>query len=242
MAEGDLLRFRVEAYTPDTMPMARLANYLAELAALLGETGSVHFVKLEPGSTAVVHKVDAAAAPRVRARVADVRDGRGPGEARRAYDKINSMLRDDKGSAKLAQSDTGAVIIEFPGTKATEGGYTGVAERGSIDGKLIRVGGKTDEVPVLLQRGRIDYANIYTNRATASALGKVLFEPVRLFGLGRWSRTTKGDWLLDRFKVETFDVLEKDRLSTVVANLRDAMGAEPVGLPSLAELRSGEAA
>jgi len=42
-----MLRFSIRAYDPDRMPMARLSEYLAELASVLGETHAVHFVSLE---------------------------------------------------------------------------------------------------------------------------------------------------------------------------------------------------
>ena len=42
-------RFHIEAYSPDTMPMARLADYLADLAKMLGQEKSVHFLKVEGG-------------------------------------------------------------------------------------------------------------------------------------------------------------------------------------------------
>ena len=50
--------FKIEAFTPETMPMARLAKYLTELAAILGESKSVHLIRIESGSTALVHKIE----------------------------------------------------------------------------------------------------------------------------------------------------------------------------------------
>ena len=50
---------RIDAFTPDTMPMARLAEYLGALARLLGHAEHTHFVRLEEGSAKLVHRVDA---------------------------------------------------------------------------------------------------------------------------------------------------------------------------------------
>src|ERR1700740_2307709 len=44
------LRFHIHEYTPHTLPMERLAEYLKNLAVLLGGTQEVHFVRLEAGS------------------------------------------------------------------------------------------------------------------------------------------------------------------------------------------------
>ena len=74
-------KFRIEAYTPDTLPMERLAEYMADLAKVLGEPASVHFVRLDPGSTVLVQKVDEEAEPKVRQRVQKVHSGDGPPDA-----------------------------------------------------------------------------------------------------------------------------------------------------------------
>lgn len=220
--DDDLLRFHIGAYTPDTMPMARLASYLAELAKLLGEQHAVHFVRIEPGSTNVVHKVDREAAPKAEARLKAVRAGHGPEDARRAFFRINSMLEEDGGSGDLTDA-SGAEIIVFPGATPTTTAYRAVVEHGSIEGKLIRIGGKNERrVPLMLQRGVIDYSGAHASKAEAEDLGKVLFKPVRLYGRGRWLRSSHGEWLLDTFSVESFEVLEDKPLSGALTALRRA--------------------
>jgi hypothetical protein len=51
-------RLRIDAFTPETLPMSRLAEYMADLATLLGEQERVHFARLENGSTALVHTIE----------------------------------------------------------------------------------------------------------------------------------------------------------------------------------------
>src|ERR1700740_3628056 len=92
---GTEYRFKIDAYSPDTMPMARLAEYMAELAVLLGERNAVHFRRLTKGSTAVNLRIDREAAPKVRDRVASVRAGDASGEPLRAFRALNKLLRDD---------------------------------------------------------------------------------------------------------------------------------------------------
>jgi hypothetical protein len=41
--------FRIDVFTPETMPMARLAEYLAELSKLVGHSQSTHFDRVAPG-------------------------------------------------------------------------------------------------------------------------------------------------------------------------------------------------
>ena len=47
-------RFVIDALSPDSLPMARLAEYMGELARLLGRPDQVHFERLEGGSTVLV--------------------------------------------------------------------------------------------------------------------------------------------------------------------------------------------
>src|SRR5262245_31704250 len=101
MSGFEEFRFKLEAYSPDPIPMARLAEYMAELAAILGETKSVHFSGVESGSTVLAHWVEHEAIPKVRLRVESVRAGRGPRDARDAYRKVNKLLREDNARAVL---------------------------------------------------------------------------------------------------------------------------------------------
>jgi len=44
---GEEYEFHIDAFTPATIPMARLAQYLAELSVLLDQPERVHFEKLK---------------------------------------------------------------------------------------------------------------------------------------------------------------------------------------------------
>jgi hypothetical protein len=65
-------------------------------------------------------------------------------------------------------------------------------------------------VPLRLQNGETTYANCDTTRTIARDLAKHLFEPVRIYGTGRWMRETDNSWTLIRFRVHRFEVLEKN--------------------------------
>ncbi|HTX48682.1 MAG TPA: hypothetical protein VME40_04750, partial [Caulobacteraceae bacterium] len=116
MAGDNEFRFRISAYTPATMPLGRLAEYLAELAKVLGEDQAVHLVELDEGSTVLVHKIDDEAVPKIRDRAAAVQAGHAPADAMRSYRRVNKMLRDDNGAAALLEGV--AEILEFPGNRA----------------------------------------------------------------------------------------------------------------------------
>ncbi len=148
MEGGPEFRWRIDAYTPETMPLARLAEYLSELAKILGEDHSIHLVQVEPGSTVLVHRIDPEAVPKIRERVAAVRRGDAPASAMHSYNNVNKLLRDDGASASLLAD--GAEILEFPGKMAKLPHFPAISERGEIDGEILRVGGASDPVPILL--------------------------------------------------------------------------------------------
>ncbi len=108
-------RFKIDAYTPETFPMARLAAYMGDLAVLLGEKEHVHFVRLEPGSTVLVQRIDRESAPRVRDRIRALRpsEGQGAGDALSAFKAIDRRLAEDNATGELC-GDGGAQIIRFP--------------------------------------------------------------------------------------------------------------------------------
>ena len=69
---------------PATLPMARLAEYMTDLALILGEKEHVHFIELRESSAAVAHAIDHEAIPKVRARVHAVKTGDAQPEAMNA--------------------------------------------------------------------------------------------------------------------------------------------------------------
>jgi hypothetical protein len=202
------------------MPMERLAEYLAELAQMLGESTSVHFVRLEPGSTSVIHRIEREAVPKIKTRTASVRRGIGPRDSVRAYRKINRMLREDNGSAVWKEEKTEAEIIVFPGKEDAEEQVTGISQRGSIDGVVARIGGLQKVVPIMLICEEQELSGCWANRTVAKALGRRLFDPVRLFGTGRWNRNDEGKWKIDIFRVEGFAPLRDVPLSKALNEIR----------------------
>lgn len=218
---GTVYRFKIDAFTPDTMPMARLSEYMAQLAVLLGEPSAVHFQRLERGSTVLVHSIEREAVPKVRARASCVAKGEAPRDAVRAYRAINKLLRDDNAVGLLRERKVGRAIIRFPGVEEAEERFVSVREHGSVDGTVIRVGGTDATIPVLLQAEDRVISGCYTeDRATAKRLAAKLFDPVRLWGKGRWSRDSEGTWSLVEFKVESFEDLSPRPLREAVNQLR----------------------
>ncbi len=239
MADGEEFRFKIDAYSPETMPMARLAEYLGLLAGILGEASSVHLVRLEAGSTTIVHRIDREAIPKVRDRAASVRRGDGPLEAVRAYRTINQLLRDDNAVGVLREA--AGEIIRFPGREISEEKFESVKQRGTIDGEVIRIGGSRKYVPITLRCEDRELSGCWALRPMAKRLAQRLFEPVRLFGRGRWTRDADGNWNLEQFTVDSFEPLRDEPLSKTLAGLRKiAAGWKDASVEELLTIRRGE--
>lgn len=221
------LRFKIGAYTPDTIPMERLAEYMRDLAAMLGEPSAVHFVEMTESSTNIVHAVEFEAYAKVEARVESVRRGNGEVVAMNAYKALNKRLKEDSADGELAEENTpkGAVLLEFPGIKAPEPDcIEPIKQMGTIDGVLIQLGGKDNTVPVRVQDGDTIY-RCNTNRKVARQLGAYIYgSELRFVGIGTWLRDEEGNWSLKTFDIHSFESLDTTPLRNVVQELRAIKG------------------
>src|ERR1035438_102843 len=113
MTKRQEYKFRIDAFKPDTIPMSRLAEYMADLAALLGTQEHVHFLRVEDGSTVLVQEVEYEAVPKVRDRLEGIRTRSAPDDALKAFLDIDRKLAQDNASG-LLESEM-ASVVEFPG-------------------------------------------------------------------------------------------------------------------------------
>ena len=222
---GCQYRFTIDGFTPDTLPMSRLAEYMADLARLLGEVEYVHFVRLEGGSTAVVHSIEPEAAPRVRKRVQSITCEDIPKDVANAFRGLNRLLATDNATGSLRETESD-LVVEFPGRDQQELiSYGTLNQPGVLDGELIRIGGRDETVPVHLRDGDLVYI-CNTDREIARRLGSHLYgRPLRVRGIGRWERDADGIWSLRRFNIKEFEILDAASLSEVVSQLRAVEGS-----------------
>ncbi len=101
--DDDEYEFWIDAYTPETIPMERLAKYLAALAKMLGHGASVHFDRLETGSTKSLMHVQREDAPKVFERVEHIATGQAANDATAAFNELNFLLRDDSAIGSCQQ-------------------------------------------------------------------------------------------------------------------------------------------
>jgi hypothetical protein len=219
--DDSLFKLRISAYSPDTMPMNRLAEYMQQVASLMGSEARVHFKKLSKGSTVLCVKVEQEEVPKVSERLAKASNPDAPADVLRPIKALNDMLRTDNARATLRHGS--AQIIKFPGCDAPAVQRIGpVKEVGQLEGTVISVGGKdsTKHIRMLGHDGE-EYKLTTRNIELAKELGNNLFSLVRVSGTGTWYRNEDAQWELENFIVQSCDPLESASLVEAVAALRD---------------------
>lgn len=234
--------FVLDGFTPDTLPMARLAEYLLDLANLLGEKERVHFQTVEPGSAGLAYDVESVAVPKVQARVRGASAAAVGSEERRAFENIDQRLRKDNTAASLREDTVaGPTLLHFPGpTGEVDPEYGPFSENSTLQGRVISVGGKRNIVNVNIQDGeRIYYCE--ASRDVALQLAPLMFNhELRIHGTGRYLRNPDGEWVMNSFRISQFDRLDMKPLSEVVEKLRVVTkkgGLSQDIIAKLAELR-----
>jgi len=234
--------FRIDVFTPDTLPMARLAEYMAALADLIGHKESTHFARIEEGSARLVSRVEEQDAPKVQRRLEAVTSPTPPQGTAKAFKTLDDMLAEDNAVGEIV-GPGGAVIIPFPGRirpKALT--FPAFRQDGSIDGQIVSIGGRDKTAHVTLMDGGLTYTNIDLNRDVARELAKHLYGPkVRLFGSGRWERHPEGAWKLLAFTVDRYELLDDAALGEVLVEIRSIPGLSGEAVyDELMALRLGE--
>jgi hypothetical protein len=236
-------RFEIDALRPETLSFSRLAAYLTELAKVYGDEPGLHFDRVASGSAVLIAWAEQPARLKVDDRIARIRTGDSPPEALKAYQKLNELLRDDNAVGMIRSAD--AEIIGFPGRKMPRVEEIGpVQQPTTIEGQLIRIGGKDKTVPFLLVDGNRMW-NGNTTRQLARELGQHLFgSSLRVSGAGTWTRRSSGEWELTRFNAAAFEVLDDASLPEALAKLRALGGSrwsdEKDPMKTWLELRSDD--
>ena len=214
--------FRIDVFTPDTMPMGRLAEYLGALARLLGHAEHTHFVRLEEGSAKLVHKVDAVDAPKVETRLNGIRIGEAPKDAMQAQKAIEELLINDNAVATLTEVASGKVVVPFVGRDRPKPlVFPPFREDAAIEGQIVNIGGRDPSAHAVLQDGDIYHTHIQMKRDLARELAPLLYGPsVRLHGNGRFERQSDGIWKMLDFRVERFELLDGRTIAETLMAIR----------------------
>ena len=220
MTGEEVYELYVDSFTPETIPMARLADYIASFAELLGHREHVHFGELKPGSLRVGARVDEIARRKVDKRVDEVRYGGGPQPALKALRDLDDKLAEDNAVGRIVRGK--AKLIEFPGrTRHVEEKLGPVEQPGTLDGEVIQIGGRDETINIHLKADAQYLTPCVTSKAIARRLARHLFgAPIRVRGTGTWARMESGTWLLKKFEITDFETLDETPLSKLFDGLR----------------------
>lgn len=217
-------QFVMDRWTPATIPMKRLAQYLEKLANLIGRAEHVHFTKITKGSAMPAWNVSEVAAADVAASLQATNEGTSP-DGVKTREEINRMLMDDDCVAYIRELN-GPKVMEFLGRKTPIRQEVTVHEIGELEGMVIRVGGRDASVPVHLQGAGGEYYTCQTTRVIAKQLAPLLFDKqVRVSGKGKWRRNAEGVWNLEDFLIMEFQLLDDVSLEGFIKDMRAIPGS-----------------
>jgi hypothetical protein len=222
MSKYKKIKFIIDGFTPMTIPIGRLSEYLRNFASLVGPNSNVHFVRVGKGSLALesLEAEEEAVLP-VGERIKAAQSGVAALEANRGVSALRELLHADNTTGRIKEGRR--KIIEFPKPKASL--FCPVTEECTLEGILIKIGGRDETIPVHLQDGE-NYYKCNATRAKAKELAKYLFgAPIRLFGRGRWNRTDLGQWKLENFQISDYEELNDDEIQRVFEKMRLVPGS-----------------
>lgn len=218
--------FRIDVFRPETLPMARLAEYLAALARMFGHPDHTHFVGVEEGSAKLRTAIEPVDAPKVEARLNGLRIGDAPKDALAAKQALEDLLANDNAVGTLTNGDTDQVVVAFIGRNRPKPLiFPPFREDASIDGQLVAIGGRDSTAHATLQDGDVFHVGVTMRREMARDLAKLLYGPsVRMHGNGRFERQSDGMWKMTDFRVDRYEFLDGRPVHEVLEAVRAVPG------------------
>lgn len=206
--------FKIEGFTPETMPFGRLIDYYAQLKQMLGLPEHLHLVDIFESSHGTCLAVDGEARKRVDERLLKIRDGSAPKTALRARDQINFMLQEDGTSGEFFGPDRGN-IIPFPGTRADEDVIYSICDQAVFSGEVYHIAVYKDEVKLRVATDTFGVVFCVAPRKMGSELRAFLDERLQITGRGTWKRTSDGAWTVNDVTITDYRPVQKSLRETV---------------------------
>jgi hypothetical protein len=224
MSDYKVVSLYIQGVNIDNLQLDDIGGYLADFAKLLGPDVTPRFDSIKrTGSITLRARVATEKEIDVKTRGFLLRTGDAPEDAIQARDRISRRLGVHHAKRATLLDSTQAKIIEIPIEKPSplSPPVPNLSRAGSLQGKIVRIGGRQDVVSVEVQD--VD-GHVYLCKATrdvAKKLAREMFDPtVRVHGYGRWMRTDDGVWRVDEFQIANFEILEDDALVDVIKEIR----------------------
>jgi hypothetical protein len=139
-----------------------------------------------------------------------------------AYRNLRKLL-DEDGTGGAILNDSDAQILSFRKRPDDEKPLV-VNKVGSVQGRLYRVGGKDDTIPVSLEGANGETLRCEASIDIAQALSALLFKQVRVSGHGTWERSSQGTWKLKKLRIESYQELDAAKVGEVLGRLQSIGG------------------
>lgn len=224
MADFEELSFVIPGYTPDTMPLDVLIEYLKEVSIVVGNPEDLHLVGIQKSSTAPVFHVAKPAAERAREQAARVGRGEGTKAQTAAFNRLRRFVRRDSRDAArrpalLRSADR--ILLEIPAAPEDSGILIGIRQASQVDGKLIRIGGDGENASLQMTDLQDRLLTGFTvKHHMVKEMAKLIYEPIRVTGIGIWGRDEEGVWNLSKMEVQSYEALDDETLETMLDRLR----------------------
>lgn len=213
---------RVEGVNLDSLSLTDVAGYLHDFADLIGAESKPRFHGITRGSARFAARVPKEDEPQVRTRGLSLKTGDAPDEAIQAQSRISQRLALHRAKRATILDHNRDKIVEIPiAEPLIASSMQSAYKQTSLQGRVIRIGGKQNIVPVEIQDTDGASYMCRAERDLAKQLAQEIFgRTIRVKGRGKWSRAADGVWAVSDFTIASFDVLEDESLEAVVGELR----------------------
>ena len=215
------LTLELHGTSPESLKIDKLGDYLKKLSALYGKADYLYLDDVSEGSACLNVAIDDAHAASAEGRVVMASDGKGPKVYVKAYKDLLKLLeRDNYGGDWLIE---GRKVLTLS-AKREDPYAIRTKKPTSIKGKVYRVGGTDETVPVRLKTvdGEIIYGE--TNIELSKELGSKLYDHVLAHGDGEWVCDKSGAWKLAKLTIKSYEPIEHMSAKNALLSLRNIGG------------------
>lgn len=213
---------RIRGVTLKTLPIATLAEYLKEFAALLGENARPVLDGIVRGSVVIRAKQAGEHPAYTRNRIQHAaNDPVGPGG--RNYKRISELMsRDGHRGEIIDRQEVTVVVFDAPGHAETAAADLIISDTGTLDGHVVGVSGADDTVHLrLLDRGGVEHRITLRDLGMAKSLAaRFRADRVRVHVHGTWRRTAEGKWEAHQVYADQIEDLDERTAKEVFDELR----------------------
>lgn len=232
MTDAISYTFKIEDFTPDSMPFGRLIEYYAEIRKMLGVAENLHLVGVFEGSHGSAFAIDGNFESQLVERLNAINEGTAPKMAIRAQETINSMLKEDGTSGAFFDKQN-QNVVQFPGKRTDDSAIYRTRDAASFTGELYHISGNKDDVKARVNTDAYGVVFCTTTKEIGRSLRDFLFEKVKVSGRGTWARSSEGTWEVNDFTITDFMPVESGGLRESVERLRKIgidWPDDPIGL------------